>query len=77
MEKYIKVYQIKKEQQAIEMDANNYNLGRYIAVAFHDPKKYPRRPYLYKEEEKKKVMTADEMDAILRKNTLILGGKIK
>ena len=77
MEKYVKVYGERQDAQAMEMDANNYNLGKYIALAFHDPKHYPKKPFLYKETKKEtKVMTVDEMEAMMKRNTIILGGKI-
>jgi len=73
-EKYIEAYKVRKEMEAKEMDVNNYNLGKYIAIAFNNPKKYPRRPFL--QEEEKKMMTAEDFDRVMRRNTILLGGKI-
>lgn len=63
------------------MDLNNYNLGKYIAYAVNDPKKYPRKPFLndLKLEKKKvgeDVMSGDEMERMMKLNTRLLGGKI-
>ena len=74
-EKYVKVYIEKEENRAREMDMNNFNLGKYIAYAVNDPKKYPKKPFLAKEEANK-VMSNEEMDRVMRRNTIILGGKI-
>ena len=63
------------------MDLNNYNLGKYIAYAVNDPKKYPKKPFLYNIDVKKKkigedVMSDEEMEKMMRLNTKLLGGKI-
>jgi hypothetical protein len=76
LKKRIEVYNDNEERRAKEMDYNNYNLGRYIAYAVNDPKKYPRRPFSEKIEEMK-PMTAEEMERVMRKNTIMLGGVIK
>lgn len=78
-EKYIKVYQEKAKERAIEQDMQNYNLARYIAIGVNDPKKFPREPYLAKElkEEDDKVMTAIEMEKVAESMTYKLGGIIK
>jgi len=73
------VYIKKEETRAKEMDINNFNLGKYIAIAFNDPKKYPRKPFLAKLEKEKKSknpMTGKEMERIMKRNTIILGGKV-
>lgn len=78
-EKYIKVYQEKAKEKAIEQDMQNYNLARYIAIGVNDPKKFPREPYLAKElkGEEDKVMTAIEMEKVAESMTYKLGGVIK
>lgn len=77
-EKYVSVYQKKRRLEIEEKDAINFNLGKYIAIAFHDPKKYPAKPFLYKEEEKKeKMMSIEQMQRIARLNTSRMGGTIK
>ena len=60
------------------MDLNNFNLGKYIAYAVNEPKKYPKKPFLYEEETKKRdePMTVEEMERVMKMNTLKLGGKI-
>lgn len=76
--KHIKVFMKKEEDRAREMDSNNYNLGRYIAYAVNDPKKYPRKPFLDKTNEAElKVMKEEDMERMARLNTIKLGGKIK
>lgn len=72
---YLDVYTELEEQRAREMDYSNYVLGKYVAFAMHDPKKYPRKPFLWKEEERK-VMTPEEMEEVMKKNTITLGGTI-
>ncbi len=59
----------------IEMDYNLWVLGKYLAFSYHDPKKYPKKPFLAKEEEKAK--DDKEMERIARRNTIIMGGFIK
>ena len=80
-EKYVKVYIKKEENRAREMDMNNFNLGKYIMYAFNAPKKYPSKPILYKEQNTEvvdieKAMTSEEMDKMMRYNTIKLGGTI-
>ena len=74
--KYLEVYKQLEENRAREMDYNNFNLGKYVAYAVNDPKKYPKKPFLYEEPEEKKVMTNEEMDRIMKRNTIILGGTV-
>lgn len=57
------------------MDASNFNLGKYISIAVNNPKKYPRKPFLYKPKLKK--MTLEEMEKNAKRNTKLLGGTIK
>ncbi len=75
-EKYVEVYMQKEKERAEEMDLNNYNLGKYVAFAVNDPKRYPKRPFLQSRDEMK-PMTSEEMEDIMKRNTLILGGTIK
>jgi len=75
---YIEAYTKIEEGRAREMDYNNFNLGKYIAYAFHDPKKYPKQPFLKEGENiEKKDMTGEQMDKRMRRNTIILGGTLK
>jgi hypothetical protein len=75
-EKYIEAYIERKEREAQEIDVANYNLGKYIAYAVNDPKKYPKKPFLYKEEVKGQ-MTPEEMEKMAKENTAKLGGDIE
>lgn len=74
--KYLEVYKNMEENRAREMDYNNFNLGKYVNLAINNPKNYPKKPFLWEEEEKSKEMTEEEMDWMMRKNTIKLGGKI-
>lgn len=76
LEKYVEVYKQKEVFRAKEIDAHNFNLGKYIAVAVNDPKKYPKKPFLAEAKEEKKVMTPEEMQRNARVSTIILGGKV-
>lgn len=76
--KHIKVFNEKEQHRMREKDGMNYLLGKYIAYAFNDPKKYPSKPFLEKEKETKlKEMTISDMERQARINTAMLGGVIK
>jgi hypothetical protein len=72
------VYITKEEERAREMDMNNWNLGKYIAYSYNDPKKYPKKPFLHKEQKESigRIMSNEEMDRMMKYNTIKLGGKI-
>jgi hypothetical protein len=72
--KYVSAFKKKKKMQAEEQDVANFNLGRYIMIAYHKPKIYPKKPFLYKSTFT--PMTDEEMSVVMKKNTLILGGEI-
>jgi len=74
---YLEVYKTIEENRAKEMDFNNFNLGKYVAYAVNDPKKYPKKPFLQEVKEESKVMTDEEMDRVMKRNTIALGGIIK
>lgn len=78
--KYMEDYGEREKRRAIEMDTNNYNLGKYVAIAVNNPKKYPREPFLKelvdREESAEKVMTVEEMQRVARAITYKLGGKV-
>ena len=75
--KYQKVF-IKKEKERIrEKDNFNYMLGKYIAYAFNDPKKYPKVPFLEEQERKSVSHTSESLEQIAMRNTILLGGVIK
>ena len=81
--KALDAYTRKQKMDAVEQDALNHSLGAYIRIAFNDPKKYPKKPFLDKilEDEKNErdenhQMTSTEMERVMRANTIKLGGKI-
>lgn len=51
----------------------NYLLGKYIAFASNDPRKYPKKPFLA-DLDKPRVMTAEEMERQARRITKKLNG---
>lgn len=75
-DKYLKVYREKEENRIKEQDYMNFLLGKYIAYAFNNPKKYPNKPFLHNMG-KKKTMTDEEMEREALKNTILMGGKKK
>ena len=60
LEKHLEAYKKRKEEHLKEQDFLNHLLGRYIAYAFNDPKKYPKKPFL--EKTNKHAMTDEEME---------------
>ena len=58
-----------------ELDMLNYSLGQYVGISVNNPKKYPKKPFSYKEQLEN--MTDEEMERQARRNTLKLGGDIK
>ncbi len=52
-------------------------LGKYIAYAFNDPKKYPKIPFLEEQERKSISHTSEDLESIAMRNTILLGGVIK
>lgn len=75
-EQLLNAYNKIQKDKAKEVDFYNHILGKYVGFAINNPKKYPKRPFLY-EEPKKEVMTEEEMEAMMRSNTIALGGVIK
>jgi hypothetical protein len=73
LKKYINNYVEKEKQRVKEIDVNNYNLGKYIAYAVNDPQHYPDKPFLVEPE----MFEGEDMERIAKKNTILLGGKIK
>jgi hypothetical protein len=74
------VYVSKEQNRALEMDINNFNLGKYIAYAFNDPKHYPDKPFSSKSQEKNdlskdEIMNDDEITKTLDRMTLIFKGR--
>lgn len=52
-------------------------LGKYIAYAFNDPKHYPNKPFLEKEEVKPISSSPEDLEKVAMRNTVLLGGVIK
>ena len=73
--KHIKVFNEKEKQRLKEKDLFNYLLGKYVAFAFNDPKKYPSKPFTEKDADQK-PMTDEEMERQARRNTIKMGGVI-
>lgn len=73
LKKYINVYEQRKKNEAREIDMLNHILGQYIGAAVNSPKKYPRKPLLFKES-KPKEMTGDEMEEIAKRLNQKFGG---
>lgn len=73
--KHIEVFNKKETQRLKEKDQLNYLLGKYIAYAFNDPKKYPSKPFFEKDTDLK-PMTDEEMERQGRRNTIRMGGVI-
>ena len=73
--KHVEVFNQKEQQRFKEKDLFNYLLGKYVAYAFNDPKKYPDKPFTEKNTDLK-PMTDDEMEKQARRNTIKMGGVI-
>ena len=73
--KHIKVFQQKENQRLKEKDLFNFMLGKYVAYAFNDPKRYPSKPFTEKNTDLK-PMTDEEMEKQARRNTIKMGGVI-
>lgn len=52
-----------------ELDYLNFLLGKYIAFAVNDPKKYPKTPFLenFGEERKIQAMSPEQMEEIAKR----------
>lgn len=73
--KHVEVFNQKEQQRLKEKDLFNYLLGKYVAYAFNDPKRYPDKPFTEKNTDLK-PMTDDEMEKQARRNTIKMGGVI-
>ena len=73
--KHVEVFNQKEQQRYKEKDLFNYLLGKYVAYAFNDPKRYPDKPFTEKNTDLK-PMTDDEMEKQARRNTIKMGGVI-
>lgn len=73
--KHVKVFNQKEQERLKEKDMMNYMLGKYVAYAFNDPKKYPSKPFLEQNTDLQ-PMTDEEMERQARRNTIKMGGVI-
>ena len=73
--KHVKVFNEKEQERLKEKDLFNFMLGKYIAFASNDPKKYPSKPFLENDTDLK-PMTDEEMEKQARRNTIKMGGVI-
>lgn len=73
--KHVKVFTQKEKQRLKETDMFNFLLGKYVAYAFNDPKRYPSQPFTEKNTDLK-PMTDEEMERQGRRNTIKMGGVI-
>lgn len=74
--KHVKVFYEKENNRLKEVDLFNFILGKYIAFAVNDPKKYPKKPFTEKTTQLE-PMTDEEMERQARRNTIKMGGVIK
>ncbi len=58
--KHLDVFVERKKEEAREVDAQNYLLGKYMAYAVNDPKSYPEKPFMT--EKRQEIMTDEEME---------------
>lgn len=58
----MKSFEKRQKRESEHQDYMNYLLGRYIAMAFNDPKNYPNEPFLHNLNNKNKTMTSHEME---------------
>ena len=73
--KHVETFNKKEQLRLQEIDMFNFMLGKYIAYAFNDPKKYPSKPFLDTNTDLK-PMTDEEMEKQARRNTIKMGGVI-
>ena len=73
--KHLKVFGEKEEKRLKEMDTLNFILGKYIAFAVNDPRKYPKQPFTDKTSPLE-PMSDEEMEKQARRNTIKMGGVI-
>lgn len=75
--KHIRVFNQQEKQRVQEIDTLNHILANYIGFAINEPKKYPKKPYLFEQPKKElRKMSADEMEMQAYKNSILLGGVI-
>lgn len=73
---HIKAYYEREKNRIIEKDMLNHLLGKYITIAFNDPKNYPKKSFLSDGVTENKAMTDDDMEKIAKYNTIRMGGVV-
>lgn len=73
--KHVNAFNEHEKQRLKEKDLFNFMLGKYVAYAFNDPKRYPSKPFTEKDTDLK-PMTDEEMERQARRNTIKMGGVI-
>lgn len=58
----------KIEEEMKLKDSLNHLLGKYIAIGVNNPKKYPKKPFLAKEESSYKMTKDSQLDAFICAN---------
>lgn len=72
--KYFEAFELKEKNKVIEIDSLNHLLGKYIAYAVNEPKKYPKEPFLKDISTTKKTsMSEEEMAEVIKQNSILLG----
>lgn len=74
-EKHLKVFNEKERERLEEIDTLNWILGKYIAYAVNEPKKYPTQPFSQKTSVLE-PMSDEDMERQARHNTIKMGGVI-
>ena len=75
-EKHLKIYQENEKKRITEVDMLNHLLGRYVAIAFNDPKNYPERSFLDNIDRETNIMSDYDMEMQARRNTIKMGGVV-
>lgn len=75
-EKHLEVYVENEKKRITEKDMLNHILGKYIAIAFNNPKDYPDKSFLDTSNVTYE-MTDEEMERQAKRNTIKMGGVIK
>lgn len=75
--KHVRVFNEMQVERFKERDTLNYMLGKYVAYAFNDPKKYPDEPFTHKDTNHNVEMSEDEMEQQALRNTIMMGGVVK
>lgn len=63
--KHIEAHDLIRQDRIEEQDFLNHLLGHYVALAFNDPKKYPKKPLLQKKTFNRQ-MSDEDMERVAR-----------